>query len=409
MTAIKQAVALVDKRPFFEKALSHGVRKGTIDMARCNAMITDGAKGTVQVAAHFGTSSLQSELDNARTRIVNLVSLYLEDSSGGDLDKAAQSLQDNTFLFHSRSGNEMLKKLFAMQAMADGVGMDSQSLLEFQQYRTLKNPYSLAAYRREFKLRQDAIALIAAAHWFCDDLHISRATVDPVAVDAVIRSAILMRHAGTKKVLGRAEFERVIDAIRSRPPADGKLKIAKAILDDVPEPHHAIAEKIRRDIIRMDGPVMLSPTLALHDVLNRLKDRYHLEDVFLEDLDSFAAFASKEWTSLTKGKDDPFSQKTLFMCLATAAKPKIAITQAEARTMIRQVRKNGLDSAAVIDFIHATAPHEMQESLLMYWDEFLPEAEECILDDADISLQRAMMFLADNLNVKAKAKAKSAT
>ncbi|MFD2273300.1 hypothetical protein ACFS07_25590 [Undibacterium arcticum] len=84
---------------------------GIIDPAKCHAIISDGAKGTVQVADHFGTSHLYADLENARKRIVSLVSLYLEDSYGNDLEQAARSLQDNTLLFHSRSGNDMLKKI----------------------------------------------------------------------------------------------------------------------------------------------------------------------------------------------------------------------------------------------------------------------------------------------------------
>src|SRR5690349_11296436 len=107
-------IATVDKRPFFEKVLSFGVQKGIIDTAVCKAIITDGAKGTLQVADHFGTSHLHADLDNARKRIVNLVSLYLEENFDGNLEKAAISLRDNSFLSHSRGGNEMLKKLHAM-------------------------------------------------------------------------------------------------------------------------------------------------------------------------------------------------------------------------------------------------------------------------------------------------------
>ena len=131
MTEHKQHIAIVDKRPYFEKALGFGVQHGIIDPIKRHAIVTDGAKGTVQVAEHFGTSHLYEDLDNARKRIVNLVSLYLEDHYGSDLESAARSLQENSFLFHSRSGNEMLKKLHAMPestVYGDAIG---QSLKDF--------------------------------------------------------------------------------------------------------------------------------------------------------------------------------------------------------------------------------------------------------------------------------------
>ncbi len=55
MTTTKQAVALVDKRPFFEQALTHCVATGILDVRRCSQIITNGVKATVLVATHFGT------------------------------------------------------------------------------------------------------------------------------------------------------------------------------------------------------------------------------------------------------------------------------------------------------------------------------------------------------------------
>src|SRR6202166_850968 len=109
MTDQNHHVAIVDKRPFFEKVLSFGMQQGLIDRQHCQKMIADGAKGTVQVADFFGSSHLYADLENARKRIVNLISLYLEHQFNGNLQKAAESLRDNTFLSHSRGGNEMLK------------------------------------------------------------------------------------------------------------------------------------------------------------------------------------------------------------------------------------------------------------------------------------------------------------
>ncbi len=56
-----------------------------VDQAKCRIIIAYGAKGTVQVAAFFGTSHLHTDLENARLSVVNLVSLHLEHSFDGDL------------------------------------------------------------------------------------------------------------------------------------------------------------------------------------------------------------------------------------------------------------------------------------------------------------------------------------
>jgi hypothetical protein len=234
---------------------------------------------------------------------------------------------------------------------------------------------------------------------------VPHAALDFLAVESIIRTAILVRHAGLDKAPNHAEFARLIAGMRDKPPAGGKLKIAKALLDDVPDPHHAIAEVIRRDIEKLDGPLILNTGHAIDVVLNIIVERYFIRDADLDDIDSFAGFVSEQWQEAMKGKDDPYSRLTLFMCLATGAKHKTMVTDAEARTMIRQVRKAGFDSAAVAEFINAAAPFEIKDNLLALWnEEFLPEARERLVDETDISLQRAMMFLTENLNVKAKPK-----
>ena len=407
MAEPKQAIALVDKRPFFEKALSYGVQTNIIDQICCAAIIADGAKGSVQVAEHFGTSFLQTDLENARKRIVNLVSLYLEDSTGSDLQQAAHSLQQNSFLSHSRGGNEMIKALHALPETSMSGDIKNQTLLDFQNERTLVKPFTLASYRKERKRRQDFAAVIAAAHWFCEDLGIARTSLDFVALEAVIRSAVLIRHGGVDKSPNHGEFARLIGTVRDGVAAGQKLRIAKALLDDVPEPHRAIAEAIRKDIEKQDGPLICNPARKLEEVLNLIESRYFLRDTDLDDVDSFAGFVSDAWRLATKGKDDPYSRLTLFMCLATATKAKTAITETEARSMIRYVRKQGFDSAAVSAFIAESAPFELKEDLQSLWEEeFLPEAQERLLDDSDVSLQRALRYLADNLNVKIRQQAR---
>ena len=108
------ALQLHDARPFFEKALVYGVQHGIIDADRLAAIHTDAPKGMVQIARYFGSEFLRPELEKARDRMVNLVSLYLLETTDGDLAKAAVSLRDNSFLSRSKGGSDMLKRLIAM-------------------------------------------------------------------------------------------------------------------------------------------------------------------------------------------------------------------------------------------------------------------------------------------------------
>lgn len=404
MAVSSNKLATVDKRPFFEKALTYGVQQRLIDSIRCEAIVADGAKGTVQVAEYFGTSHLFTALDNARKRIVHLVSLYLEDQFGHDLDKAARSLCDNSFLSHSRGGNDLLKKLHAMpeSAVFDG-GVKGQTLKDFQDERTLAKPLTHAAYRKELARRNANTAQQAAARWFAQDMAVPVSALDSIGADAVIRTGLLRRLGTADDCPNRQEFALLIQKLRDVGVATGKLKFPKSLLDDVPDAHREIASGIRREIEKHDAPLLIDATLALDEAFNRIESRYFLRETGLEDVDAFEAFVSKEWQQLTKGKEDPYSRLTLFMCLAAGAKPKTTLTAAEARSLIRMVRKDGFQEEVVPRLIATSAPFAIRDDLLAMWDdEFFPEAQVRLLDASDEKYIFAMQFLSENCNIKKK-------
>ena len=396
-------VATVDKRPFFEKALTHGVKTGVLAETDIRTMITDGAKGTVQVAAHFGSSHLQTDLDNARKRVVNLVSLYLEESCDGNLQRAAESLRDNGFLLHSRSGNDLLKALHQLPASTIISHGQDQEFKEFQDMRTLAQPYTLRAYRTERQLRQENGAMVKLAFWCGDQLQLARAALADTSAETIIRTLILIRAAGGERYGSRSAFAALVDGLRVKAQKAKKLALPESLLADVPEGFGAIAAKVRRKIVKHDVPLLLDPAMALDAVFRSFESRYFMDDGSLDDIGSFDALVSKAWHKITKGKEDPYSRLTIFMCIATGIKPKPAVSELEAKKMVRQVRKNGFNSTAVVEFIRENAPFELGEALVALWeDEFLPEAEVRLCDEADTTMARALQFLADQCIVKRK-------
>jgi hypothetical protein len=107
MPPSRHEVAVFDTRPFFEKALVYGVQNGIIDQDRVAHILNDAPKGMLQIAEYFGTQYLRPNIEEARTRIVNLVSLFLLDRSGGDLDKGSTLAAGQHFsvAFAGRIGN----------------------------------------------------------------------------------------------------------------------------------------------------------------------------------------------------------------------------------------------------------------------------------------------------------------
>ena len=396
----RQNVALIDKRPYFEKALSHGVKKALISPEVWQAIIADGAKGSVQVAEYFGGSHLHADLENARKRIVHLVSLYLENVCGDDLNRAAESLRDNSFLSHSRGGNEMLKKLHEMPEEPFFGGISGQALKDFQDERTLKKPLSLSAYRKELQRRQDNVSAMAAARWFAQDMGLPMAELDLAAADSVIRTAILARLAQQEECLTRQLFAQIVDALREASPAGGKLAFPSKLFADVPAEHRVIANRVKREIEKHDVPLIVDTKLALDAALNALESSYFLLEGGLEDVDQLDGFISKEWRQLTQGKEDLDSRQTLFICLAAGVKPKTSLTEREARALIKKVHADGFDERVVPTLITASAPFEIKESLLAMWEEELfPEAQKYLQDISERGGRDAMRFLMENCNI----------
>jgi hypothetical protein len=214
----------------------------------------------------------------------------------------------------------------------------------------------------------------------------------------------LLRRLGTVEGCpNRQEFAQLIQKLRDAAVTTGKLKFPKTLLDDVPDAHRDVAIGIRREIEKHDVPLLIDATLALDEAFGSLESRYFLRETGLEDVDAFEAFVSKEWHLLTKGKEDPYSRLTLFMCLSAGVKPKTTLTAAEARSLIRKVRQHGFQEDVVPSLIRASAPFAIRADLLSMWeDEFFPESQMRLLDASDEKYIFAMQFLSENCNIRKK-------
>lgn len=398
-------LAAIDKRPYFDKALAYGVEQKIIDKTGCATLITDAAKGTIQVADYFGTSHLFTGLDSARRRIVTLVSLYLAYQFDADLAQAAKSLRDNSFLSHSRSGNDLLKSLHALpeSTLFDSGG--GQTLKAFQDERTLAKPITALVYRKELARRQANAASLSAARWFAQDMRVPSAALESVDAETVIRTSLLNRLEGSRSWPNLPEFAQRVAVMQERL---GKnllrpFKFAPTLIADVPPQHQTIAKIIGGEIANQDIPYLTNPSVALDAAVHALEARYFLRDTGIEDIEAHDVIVSEAWRRFTGGKEDPYSRLTLFVCLAAGVKPKPTLSLLQARALIRQVRQHGFDEAAVPAMIASAAPYSVRAALLTMWnEEFFPEAQVRLLDECDPKLIFALQFLTENCNVEKK-------
>lgn len=394
-----QKIAVFDARSFFEKALAHGVRNGIIDQHRVVSILNDAPKGMLQIAEYFGTQYLRPNIEEARTRIVNLVSLFLADRSGGDLDKAARSLRDHTFLSHSRGGSEMIKALWALPDCDIIGGMSAKSQREFLAEWSLREP---AEYRIALEQRKAYHLAIEAALWFAENLGVAPSSLSMVPVGSFLRTAMLVYLGGnTPPALPNAAgLVSILKAIRKKGIAPKGRKRVKEIFQILPESYQEIARRHLQEVETEDLPRILDSSLAIDKLFEETVQKgYFLRDVDLEDASLFDAAVSKEWQKMTAGKTDDDSLLTIFVCIAADTVPKPALTRSAARALIRKVRADGLKQEPVLGFIRQCAPHEMQEGLEKLWNEFFPEAQSYLLDSSDTTLGEAVAFLKEHCYV----------
>ncbi len=395
-------IALLDNRPFFESALRYGVQRAIISSSKIGAIEAEAPKGMVQIADAFGSKYLRPEIEMARKRIVNLASLYLIETTRGDLELAAKLIRDNTFLTLSRGGSGLLKTLFAMPEYAL-LGHEAKGKVEdFLEAWSLKE--KPIEYRNALEHRQLNALEIEAGYWFGEVLGLSAAYLKEEDVEAVsvVRSALLLQLFGKPDATmqNQVEFASLIGAMRTLTPA--KLKKAWLGLDinEFPEKFHSIVERILGEIKSHDLPRLQDKSTSLDRLVFELKDRYYLRDHEVEDTSEYDALVSKEWTRLTKGKTDVDSLLTLFVCIAGEIQPKTTLPEKTAKSLVKKFREHGFKAELATEWIKTSAPHEKQEGLLEDWNNFVEEAGNYLLDDWDTNYTGAMRFLEVNCHIQ---------
>ena len=414
--AAANALQLHDARPFFEKALAYGVQHGVIGADKLAAINTDAPKGMVQIARYFGSEFLRPELEKARDRMVNLISLYLLDTTGGDLHEAAVSLRDHSFLSRSKGGSDMLKRLIAMPESSNfgmaGYADAETPLLAVWSLR------SHADYRAELARRTQIAQAIRAAQWLAGQFDLDPDELEAAGADAeaVIRAGLLMVALAPKAMdLGEwpntVSFEKVLMAQRKKklaPPVQLRLPAGlPAELREVVQAHCASVLADLPKLLDAATPVrtLLRPTGAfraryflLDDPLAEV-DNFHRSLDALEEGEEPPLPASKTWTRTVQGNDDEHSLLTLCLCLAAGAPKKTLLTEKTAASLVRKIRKSGLQPALASDFIRAHAPGVHQQDYIALWTGFVQDAEKTLLSDMDYQMHDALALLRRECNV----------
>lgn len=396
-----QSVALFDERPFFEKAVAYGVQHGVLDQAKLDAIQTDAPKGMVQIARYFGSEFLRPELEKAKDRIVNMVSLTLQIQSGGDLRKAAEHLREHSFMSRSKAASDMLKALIVMPQNTH-FGMNEQGGFSDKHIPQLAkwSLCNLADYQAELAKRQQVAHVIDAAIWMADQLGLHADDLEEAGCDAeaVIRTALLAAATQHKDMPDWVAFQKIIATLR-QPSATQVINLAAP--KHLPAEFKATIEQVRQSV-EADLPKILDAKLTPQKLFNQTPafvGRYFWVEDGLSEVDHFDRQTSAAWTKATGGHSDDGSLLTLFLCIATGITGTTLLTEKTATRLIRKIRKSGLQPELATAFIHANAPVEHQADYLEMWASFIEDALVTLQSDHDVKLHDALSLLRRECNV----------
>jgi hypothetical protein len=411
------SISLYDSRPFFEKALQYGVQHGIIPAVKLDAINTEAPKGMVQIARYFGSEYLRPEIEQAKLRIVNLVSLYLEHSTGGNVQLAAESLRDNSFLSHSKAGSTLLKDLITLPQNSH-FGMNERTEFTDEHIPVLAKwtLRTLPEFQAELAKRSQVAAVINAAIWLAEQLGFDEEQLEEAGMDAeaVIRTALLTLAAKNRKLPDWTGFERLVGLLRKKPAADVKKALSASVLPkNLPDAFSEVVDTVRKSVIA-DLPKLLDPVLPSRKLFNQtpaFMGRYFWVEDALSEVDTYEREvddkhaarieqSSKTWQKVTQGHSDDSSLLTLFLTIAAGATPKSLLTEKSATALIKKIRKSGIDAELPLAYIREHAPIAYQNDFCEMWQEFVADAQSTLKSDFDYNLHDAMALLRLQCNVE---------
>ncbi len=394
------SLSLFDNGPFFEKVLAYGLAQGLISDQKLEAIHTDAPKGMVQIARYFGSEFLRPELEKAKERIVNLVSLNLELQSGGDLHRAALMLRDHSFMSRSKAASDILKALIVMPqnshfGMNEHGGFSDKHIPQLAKWSLC----SLADYLNELAKRQQVAQRIEAAVWLADGLGLEADDLEDAGpdADAVIRTALLAINGKQKGMPDWVGFQSLIANLR-KPAKSAPLLLPPKHL---PNELKAVVGEVRQSLIA-DLPKIQDTTLPVVKLFQQTPafvGRYFWIEDSLAEIDHFDREASAAWNKVTQGHSDDGSLLTLFLCIAAGSTAKTLLTEKSAATLVRKIRKSGWQPNRVDSFVLANAPVQHQSDYLALWTQFVEDAQETLISDHDYKLHDALALLRRDCHV----------
>ncbi len=403
-------IAVFDARPFFAKALAYGVQQRLLDAAKLSAMRAEAPKGMVQIARYFGTEYLRPELEAAKERMVNLISLHLQIASGGDLRVAAELLRDHSLLSRSKAGSDMLKALLGMPqnshfSMHEGRGFQDEQIPVLERWTRKPDATLVPEYQAELAKRQTVAHTIDAALWLAEQrgMDYDALLEEGPDAEAVIRTCLLMGMTRRSDMPDWVTFEKVIASLRAKFGTKA-TELPKLMVPKGAPAEWAATLQTQRESIWSDWHKIVDSSVPVRKLFQNtpaFTGRYFWLEDGLAEVDEWERSISAAWTQATQGAEDEGSLMTVFVTLAAGNKPSTVLTEKQAATLVRKIRKNGLHAQVAADFIRSHAPPDFRDDYLAIWEAFVEDALPTLRSDLDYALHDALALLRRECNVSA--------
>jgi hypothetical protein len=336
--------------------------------------------------------------------MVNLISLYLETTARAICAKAADlAARPFSFLSRSKGGSDMLKRLIAMPESSN-FGMagyaDAQTpLLALWSLRSYTDYQAELARRSQIAHADPCRTVAGRRNSSLDTDELEAAGAD---AEAVIRTALLVLSTGHTEMPDWRALGHIVLKLRQRHGSDASA-IRITVPPELPAPLHPVVEEVRQSLLA-DLPKMLdaaTPIRKLFQQTPAFMGRYFWLNSGLAEVDQHERSASATWKKVTDGNDDEGALLTLFLCVAAGSPPKTMLTDRTAGTLIRKIRKSGLNPELATQYIQAHAPVAYQADYRKLWHGFLDEATATLTRDVDDGIQSALALLRRECHVKA--------
>jgi len=184
--------------------------------------------------------------------------------------------------------------------------------------------------------------------------------------------------------------------------AEGKT-VTIPLPKDLPTEWLRVVESTRVSLMA-DLPRLLDPALPVRRLLTQTPafvGRYFWREDALAEVEHFERQNSAVWDKATGGHDDESSLLTLFLRIAAGSSHASLLTNSSANSLIRKIRKSGIDRELPRQLIREHAPHALQDDYLQLWNDFAEEAEPTLRSDLPQATQDALALLRRECNLAA--------